>query len=346
MYNLTKVIENINSFRISEGHLLEVKKGGLYFDDNFIDERVDSYNYTFHDGSLIYLKGEETYIDNKVIKKTILIDTVLNDFALFSSDFNVKDFTLKYEFINLYNGEVVLDLGSKTMLKSSYVNSENILILNFGDKISYYNVSGDVVEMWVWYDDRDIKRIIGVYESAIIVACDNHKIVILDKVSGKVIHEYQKVLGLNIGQEYRNVIPESTDFVLDAASGKLVGLFHTYIIEILLEQKEVIYSNLTEELKRHSVSSFKRFSNNAVTNDHIFAIAHTEDNDSQGIEYDSLVALNRISKKLDWQHHFHNESVGTNTPKLEGSILYQKDINHQLYIFNKSDKEAKAVFAL
>ena len=167
---------------------------------------------------------------------------------------------------------------------------------------------------------------------------DSHRIYTIDIQSGNTSNKYQEVPGLDMGTEYQNVIPESTDFVLDKREGKLVGLFHTYLIETLLSQNEISYVNLAEELKNYGINSFRRFVNNPISDRYIYAVGHTEDSSDNSVEYDSLVIINRQTNKVEWQYGFKEVGLGTNAPIIDGNLLYQKDLNNELHVFRQVDQ--------
>lgn len=339
MYSFIEKRKNIKSIKSINNKLLEVRDSGLYFDDVFISDNVDSYDFGIHGDDLIYLKGEETFVGEISISKSILINSIANDVALFSSEFNISDFTLRYEFVNLNNQEVVLDLGNRPSIKAVFVDGNNVF-LNFGNEIICYNCKDAVEKKWLWSIEGNIERIVGVYKEQLIVACTNHRIYTIDIRNGNTSHKYQEIHGLDIGMEYQNVIPESTDFVLDKREGKLVGLFHTYLIEILLNQNKISYVNLADELKDYGINSFRRFVNNTISDQYIYAVGHTVDNSNNKVEYDSLVILNRQTNKVEWKYGFREVGLGTNTPLIDGYILYQKDLNNELHVFRQVDQLA------
>ena len=339
MYRLIEQRKNIKSFKSINNKLLEVRDSGLYFDDDFISDNVDSYNFDIHGDNLIYLKGEETFIGETSVSKSILINSIVNDFALFSSEFSISDFTLRYEFVNLNSQEVVLDLGNKPSIKAMFAGVNNVY-LNFGNEIICYSCKDAVEKKWFWSIDGDIERIIGVFEEQLIVACTNHRIYTIDIQDGNTTYKYQEVPGLDIGMDYQNVIPKSTDFVLDKREGKLVGLFHTYLIEILLNQNEISYVNLAQEMKDYGINSFRRFVNNAIDDRYIYAVGHKVDSSNSNVEFDSLVILNRRTNKVEWQYDFREVGLGTNTPVIDDNLLYQKDLNNGLHVFRQVDQLA------
>ena len=59
----------------------------------------------------------------------------------------------------------------------------------------------------------------------------------------------------------------------------------------------------------------------------------------KGFSYDSVIALNRDTFKIDWHYAFEETGLGTNSPKIAGDKLYQLDLNQTLHIFEKENKQ-------
>lgn len=336
MYNIHKIKKNVNSFRVIDGQILEIIGGSLFLNDIFIDDKVDSYNYTLYNSKIIYLKNGQTFVDNITINKTILVDTKFQNCALFSFDFNVENFTLGYQFINLSSSEVIYDLGRHSNLKSTYIKNESFQILNFGDEIYCFSGTDDFTQNWKL--EIEVKKLFGMHNNALLVTNDNHTILLINPISGDILFKWSELPGFIAGSTYNGRIPNSSNFVLDDQIDRLIGVFHTYYFEIDLRSKEVSFYQLKDELSKYGISDFRPFNNNPFSQDHLFLTTHTYKDDFPNVDLSSVIALNRESKKIDWCHTFTESGLGTNIPQISSTHLYQKDLDNNLHIFERQDQ--------
>ncbi len=338
MYIIYKIKEDVSSFRVIDDNLLKIKGGSLYRDELYIDDRVDSYNYSLYNNKVLYLKNKQTFIDNRIIDRSILINTVFKNFALFSYGFDVKDFTLRYQFIDLDSGEVVFDLGRHSNLKSSFIWDETSLALNIGNKTSCFSAANEFSQEWEI--DIALKNILGLFNEKLLVVVDEHTILQIDPFSGDILYKWSDLPGFEAGTKYKGKIPNASNFVLDKESAKLIGVFYTYYFEIDLRSKKISFYQLKDELSKYGISDFRPFNNNPFTQEHLFLTAHTYWDDFPNVDLSSVIALNRESKKVDWSHTFTESGLGTNIPQITTTHLYQKDLDNNLHIFERQDQLA------
>lgn len=207
-----------------------------------------------------------------------------------------------------------------------YLNAENIRLDNEGNAI--YRLDFDQ------FGKVEFKEYLGVYQNQLLVAFSNHLLFSMDVSTGEILHKWQELPGFEEGQ-YKDVLPEPVDFVLDKEAGKLIGVFSKYYFEIDLKSGEMTYEDIRQELNTHHINSFRRMGNNPFTKDHLFVTAHAELDKRPNVDLDCVLALNRHTKKVDWVHIFKDTGLGTNVPQITTTHLYQLDTERNLYVFER-----------
>ncbi len=218
---------------------------------------------------------------------------------------------------------------------------DSILNIDFLKDDIFLNVDNarvDVSGNKIWelaLEGFEIKRNIGIWQNQLIVACSNHILLSLDVNTGKVFTRWHELKGFEVGQFYKDVLPNPANFVLDGNANKLIGVFHTYYFEIDLITKQISYENLESELKSHSMIAFRPMGNNPFTADHLFLTGHVRDKAMPDIDFNCVLALNRHTRNVDWSYTFRDTSIGINIPQITDTHLYQIDVENNLYIFEK-----------
>lgn len=208
-----------------------------------------------------------------------------------------------------------------------YINSENIRMDNEGNALWELQLEhlGDI----------EVKEILDVYQNQLLVACSDHFLLSVDVNTGKILRKWRELPGFEEGQFYKDVLPNTSSFVLDKKEGKLIGTFDVYYFEIDLFSGRIFYNDIRNELNAHHINSFRRIANNPFTKDHFFVTAHAELDERPNVDLDCVLALNRHSKKVDWVHIFKDAGLGTNVPQITSTHLYQLDTEKNLYIFER-----------
>lgn len=330
-YHLKDKKADVKSFKVDGSNLFYVSREGLYLNDTLVAKEVDQTNYSLYGRFMVYLKGEVTHFEEEKIDKAILIDSLDNDTALFSSNFNLDDFTLQYELIDLKDWSLVYDFGQLPIVKSVLREGYKIC-LHLEERLMSMNLSSNKVE---WELKLNALKVVGLYQNQLYIACTNHRLMSIDINTGKIVLEWKELKGFEAGQEYKDVLPEPSDFVLDKVSGKLIGVFSKFYLEIDLESGEINYEDVREELQQYRINSFRRMGDNPFTNDHLFVTAHAELEERPNVDLDCVLALNRNTKKVDWVHVFKDTGLGTNVPQITDTHLYQLDAEGNLHIFEK-----------
>lgn len=322
---------NIKSFQIIEGNLLYLNNKGLFVDDNQLTQEIENDYFTLYNNLPIYIQQGVTHIGEDSIEKSILVSSLNKDFAIFSSDLNLDDFTLRYELINIKDFSIVHDFNYLPVIKFVAWLKKDLLLYS-GNLLSKYSLNDKDI---IWELNQEISRIIGIWQNKVFIACNNHFLLSVDINSGQVVQTCQELKGFEAGQEYNGVLPEPSDFVLDKESGKLIGVFSKYYIEIDLESGEISYEDVQNELNQHGINSFRRMGDNPFTKDHLFVTAHAELEERPNVDLDCVLALNRNTKKVDWIHIFKDTGLGTNVPQITDTHLYQLDTEGTLHVFEK-----------
>ena len=233
-----------------------------------------------------------------------------------------------------------------TNSSSFILDMDSILNINFieGDvllNIEFTRIDKNGNAVWKFIPNKfeavEIQKTIGVYQNQLLVSCSNHLLLSIDVATGKVLHHWQELEGFEVGSLYKDVLPDPTNFVLDKSAAKLIGVFDTYYFEIDLESKEISYHQLKDELAKHGIRSFRPFSQNPYTPDHLFLTAHTFLSEVPNVDLSSVLALNRNTKKVDWVYIFKDTGLGTNVPQITSTHLYQLDLDHNLHIFERTN---------
>ncbi len=309
---------------------------GFYHENMVIAEGVDRTNYSIHDGLPVYQKGEVTYIGGNSIDKNIVIDSLLSDTALFSSDLNLQDLTLRYELLNIKDLAVVHDFG-RLPIVLDISSSDNKLYFQFDGKLQCFSLSSNKVK---WTLEGAALVLLGIYQNQLLIACSDHRLMSVDAGTGEIISRWRELPGFEEGQFYKDVLPEPSDFVLDKESGLLIGVFSRHYLEIDLKSGKLSYEDIRQELYRHGINSFRRMGKNPFTKDHLFLTAHAELDERPNVDLDCVLALNRNTRNVDWVHIFKDTGLGTNVPQITSTHLYQLDTEGKLYVFEKQNLPA------
>jgi len=324
------------------GHELILTENGLYFQDRLLAQGVESLHcfenfiiYATDEATLFLKLADNSFIQEACISKSIVYQGIYNDTAIFTSDLSLDDFTIHYDLINFKSGEVILSLGRMSIWKGIFRHRE-LLFLYEENAIACIDDRG----RRVWEAKENVPKInhiIGFFKNQLVLACGNHTLLSIDIHTGKTNQCWRELPGFDAGGEYRGVLPEPTDFVLDKDAGKLVGVFSKYYLEIDLLSGQISYEDVRAELIKHRINSFRRMTQDtALSKNHLFLTAHAESDDRPNVDLDCVLAFNRKTKAVDWLHVFKDTGVGTNLPQITNTHLYQLDTENNLFVFEKA----------
>ena len=177
-------------------------------------------------------------------------------------------------------------------------------------------------------------RFLGVWQSELIVALNKYLIISLDLETGEIKRKWYKVEGLNYPHGIGDRLPDSSNFIL--YGDKLVGTTLAYYIEIDLLTGNTSFFDLSDELKKYNIFSFKSINDNPIIDNKLYLTASMQnEKNTNKFSHDCLVILNIDTKKVEWQYSFEEASLNLNRPQVHGNKLYQLDANKTLHIFEK-----------
>lgn len=342
-YQQVKVNRGVNSFKVQENNEFTLTNDGLFLNEKKIDERVETFSLS--NDRLIFVKEDTTFLFRKrgtefkeetQVNKTIIYQSASINDAIFTSDLNLDDFTLKYEIVQFDTKNIVFEFGRLPISEGIY-RDNNDIFLHLENQLTCLKL---YTQKSVWELELEtrlkIEKVLGVYQNQLIVACSDHLLLSVDVNTGEILHKWQELPGFEEGQFYKGVLPEPADFVLDKEAGKLIGVFSKYYFEIDLKSGEITFEDIRQELNTHHINSFRRMENNPFTKEHLFVTAHAELDERPNVDLDCVLALNRHTKKVDWVHIFKDTGLGTNVPQITTTHLYQLDTERNLYVFERT----------
>lgn len=281
------------------------------------------------EGNKVLLKNEEKEFNSGIDGVQILIDDSKYLRTCYSDDFSST-------YLALYDIDKCENIWRTQYVDhiAFHATDEYLLHLQKNKVVKLDLMTSEVI-FSIDYKVEDFTKVVAVYGNQLFVACTNNRLISIDIKTGKIIREWKELKGFDAGQEYKDVLPEPSDFVLDIETGKLIGVFSKFYLEIDLESSEISYEDVRENLQQYGINSFRRMGDNPYTKDHIFVTAHAELKERPNVDLDCVLALNRNTKKVDWVHIFKDSGVGTNIPKITDTNLYQLDTEGILHIFEK-----------
>ena len=140
-----------------------------------------------------------------------------------------------------------------------------------------------------------------------------------------------------IGSKKNNNLPESRYFVLDKKESTMISLYWTFCFKINLENNDVQVIDLEDTLHENGIENFRRSTDYAISETHIYTIGEVMNHDSHEAKGDRcILALNKDTLKVDWKYVFEDSSINTDCPKIsDDGTLYQLDSEGTLHIFEK-----------
>lgn len=342
-YKQIKVNGGVKSFKVQENSEFILTNEGLYLQGKKIDERVETFSLS--NDRLIFVKGDTTFLFKKSgvefiketqVNKTVIYQSVSKNDAVFTSELNLDDFTLRYEMVEFGTRDTAFEFGRLPISVGIYRNG-NVVFLYLEHKLTCFKLYN---QRSVWEAELEnrvkIEKIINVYQHQLLIACSDHLLLSVDVNTGEILHKWKELSGFEEGQ-YKGFLPEPADFVLDKEAGNLIGVFSKYYFEIDLASGEINYEDIRQELNTHHINSFRRMGDNPFTKDHLFVTAHAELDERPNVDLDCVLALNRNTKRVDWMHIFKDTGLGTNVPQITSTHLYQLDTEKNLYVFERTD---------
>jgi len=341
-YQQVKINGGVKSFKVHENGDFILTNDGLFFQEKKINERVETFSLS--NERLIFVKGDATFlfkkrgaefIEETQINKTIIYQSASKNDAVFTSELNLDDFTLRYEIVEFDTRNTVFEFGRLPISEGIYRN-DNTIFLHLENQLTCFKLYNQKSAWELKLENiTKVEKVINVYHNQLLIACSDHFLLSIDINTGEILRKWQELAGFEAGQFYKDVLPNPSSFVLDEKEGKLIGTFDIYYFEIDLTSGEVSYEDIRQELNTHHINSFRRMGNNPFTTDHLFVTAHAELEERPNADLDCVLALNRNTKKIDWVHIFKDTGLGTNVPQITSTHLYQLDTEKNLFIFER-----------
>lgn len=338
-----KKIENTKGIKCVDNKLFCNVNGSLICQNKELIKNVEGSSFWILPNDYIYYhteEGERFYNHNGKEFKVdypFFVNAVQNEQVFCKVNFRRENRKWRWELgcFDLKKGKLI-DSHQICNFSINAISPESIIGFYKKDEVLALHLSDlDTVTWKVDFNGCEIKKVIGVSQSQLYIACTNHRLMSIDINTGKIVREWKELKGFEAGQEYKDVLPEPSNFVLDKVSGKLIGVFSKFYLEIDLESGEINYEDVREELQQYRINSFRRMGDNPFTKDHLFVTAHAELQERPNVDLDCVLALNRNTKKVDWVYIFKDTGLGTNVPQITDIHLYQLDAEGNLHIFEK-----------
>lgn len=317
--NSEGVYEILNENEIYKGDLVNYHQENSFF---VIEKNFEGNKQIINDGDVQELNSG---IDG--VQKIIDTDCLLR--TCYSDDYSTT-YLAKFN-INLKNDIWKIDFTGVVFF---YV-IEDQMLLGYTDRVSSHSFLDSSIIWTKNYKELNLTKCIGNFKNQLLVVAGEHILLSIDINTGEQLYKWHELKGFEIGTTYKDELPSASSFVLDEAAGKLIGAFHTYYFEIDLVSKEIIYTQLEEELTSHSIRNLKSVSNNPLTSTHLYLTADVTLEEFQNTDLNAVLALNRETKKVDWVHTFKESGIGTNIPQITDTHLYMLDLEGTLHIFEK-----------
>lgn len=352
MYKLINEIKEVGSVNVNCKDIYYTKSNGIYNMQNILlkDENIEKTQFWIIKNrplSLFY------YTVNGTAKKYRDGSTFIIKESVFPNSFNAKQVIVQ-EDMRFLNQQFQWKLGLYDHIQQECIfqtNFENYISLGLvennylfqKEQLQLLFLKSNTLEK-LWEIDLEVilgggtkfTKYFGSIDNKLIFSAEDHIIFILEKSSGALLKKYKDLPGINKGSFIENVIPDSKSFVLDQEKKLLFGVFGKNYVEINIENESIFFENLSQELQLHDITFLQLLNNNPFTDDHLF-ITTLKDTIINGVRghYNSLIALNRRTHKIDWEYTFTGDGIGTNIPLLKDDLLVQKSLEDTLYVFQK-----------
>lgn len=351
MYKFLKTMNNILGVKEYNNEIFVNIQGNIYSNNLEILRGYDIEGSSFwkkKDFWYFFDNDGKRYIKKSDIKKEfehpLIIETIHKKSILCKYNFRRENRQWKWELaeMNLDIIEItrLFDLSNFEVIfydQSSIIgyfieNKNQLLSISAKDESIIWSI--DITNLCNIGENRHIKKL-GFYNEALILSISENTLVFVKKDNGQIIYKWHEVFGFKAGR-FQEVIPDTRIFKFDKELGILFGTFHTYYFEIKISENKIIFLNLKDQMKKNKIVSFKLPSNICYNNIHSFFTGHASLKESPKIDFDSIIVFNKETYKIDWSYIFKNTGIGTKSPLLTETHLYQLDLNQNLHIFEKT----------
>lgn len=306
MFKNINQINNVLSFIISYKNLFYVDKNKTLFKNNaIINTGVDTFCYDFVEEETIYVKDENTFINNLIIEektylrnsknlssRTILLDGEYNSLS--------DGFECNYYLYDILNKKLNRIANFRNL--RNHLNKNKYLFLSNKNSIHAYSLP-DATPLWQYevselgaYDvlfstekrNYEVVKFLGVWQEELLVAFQGSLLMAFDVQTGKVTRQWQE-LPAHADEELRNIFrgkihEKGTVFQLNLAGDKIVAIYLRHYLEIDLATSEIHVKNLSQTLHQHLMVDFNHKSGYAEDETHFYTTVHL-DQEKLGLKY-------------------------------------------------------------
>lgn len=326
-WNGTKALKFIDGNEL----LLKDEDNKLLLNGNLIDTQVEQYLFDYHNDSLIYVKNDYTYFQNKSINKNYLPDSLNGQHVIMSSGLDFQTMEMKFELISLNSFETLFEIGNFHYM-SSIKSYEDFFLITLRDQIIIYEFKGEnksIIKLNEYFSSKlEVNSILGIWNNQIIISTNLGQIVAIDLNTKELYHHWENIEGLKISSDFNEIVPMPENFILDYANNKLISVFHNQLIQINLETKDIEFTNLENEMNQLNINTLGSKKINAITDDAIYLNAWF--NDDQ-IDVQGLTTLCRNSNMLIEAIELKTFGFGTNPLIKQNDNLFWIDLENQVH---------------
>lgn len=239
----------------------------------------------------------------------------------------------KCEYLSKSNNQNYISLGTIKEGLLFHKSQEKIVLLDTNNLDLIWDI-----DLSTFLEETKLGKYFGCIDNKLIFSDNKHTVFVLDKSTGKVIQIFSEIPGINPKSQdkYKGRIMDSENFVLDKENQLLLGLYGSNYIEINLFNNTCKFKELSKMMDCYNIITFLAMRDNPFTNEHLFVTTLKKVDKKQRDErFNSIVAFNRNTLLIDWEHTFKGEGIGNHLPMMYKSLLLQKTLDDNLYIFEK-----------
>ncbi len=355
MYQITKKIENIDSFKVFDKYLgfkFRENKRHLYLNENIVDE--DNRGYLFFQNSLcLHNGGKTTFLNLYSKEKTEIPITFNGDIGYFQntyiSSINSKQeedyrWTSNYVIYQLFPFKELYRLphryyGSGYRFENQYIQiqSEKNILKSLSLLTGEYEWEVDLGKR-KYMDlgqekEAHIRNIVGVWENILVVTMTHNEVITIDLKTGTILWETQDLLKKHLHKgnagKWRGYLQNCY-----IENGKLYELTSSiyYSIDLQTQRVEILWQDTREH-------EFVTVVHSTYTENYVYFTGSYNNRFQPHL----LGVFNRQTRQIDWLHDM-TLSVDPNlgyvaslnqVPQVTDDKLYILDSGGTLHIFEK-----------
>jgi len=344
MFKIKNTISNVKSFLFKDKNGIIIdKNSNLYYNKSLISQNVDSTNFNFIDGRLIYTANENTFIDDKQIDAIGYIKCEMgSNEILLSSNFTIDypDFKMDYTFYDIHHRKSVF-LGNFKNLFTIFIHNNHLVfydkikisalqvLVNTSNTLWHFDLSQ--FGQWKNFEDQDrnyeVEQFVGVSGSCLYVLLSNFKLIALHIETGELLHQ------LNLGElfalEPRNWLSYSSKMHLDEVNNRIIWLTSATLLHIDLTD---FNAKLIKDFFNVPIENLWRFK---CSNYQDQKLLFTAQYGREGGDPDIVGIMNPDTGDILWQYQIPNTQGLYEAPQLTNNQLYVRSLDNNLYVFEK-----------